>query len=133
MVYKCSGDLNQRKIDDSTEFEVKHRGVWKKFIPAQERRNFLTSMHNFKMIALSKEMNIIWPNISADIFYLVGGTSDALSVLVESVIAHCITKSMIRRVDKDGYIASSYERGDYILYLLLLYFLHIHSFIMMLN
>jgi hypothetical protein len=88
VVYKCSGDLNQRRIDYSTEFEVKHRWIWKKFIPAQERRNFLISMHNFKMIALSKEMNIIWPNISADIFYLVGGTSDALSVSEESVLAH---------------------------------------------
>jgi hypothetical protein len=94
VVYKCSGDLNQRRIDYSTEFEVKHRWIWKKFIPAQERRNFLTSIHNFKhygyakMIALSKEINIIWPNISADIFYLVGGTSDALSVSEESVLAH---------------------------------------------
>ena len=94
MVYKCSGDLNQRRIDDSTEFEVKHRGVWKKFIPAQEKRNFLTSKHNFKhydyskMTALAKEMNIIWSYISADIFYLVGGKSDALSISEESVLAH---------------------------------------------
>jgi hypothetical protein len=62
-----------RNIEGTSDYEVLHKGVWKRYVFAENRRSFLTAMHSAnhfgysKMINGFKEMKVTWLGISQDI------------------------------------------------------------------
>jgi hypothetical protein len=74
-----------RNKEGKDSFEVIHKGTWKDFIPAADRRNYLNSLHSSfhygynKMITEASNANFTWPGISEDIKLFLSDCSCALS------------------------------------------------------
>jgi len=93
------------RMSDEKAIEVSHKGNWKKFPPAQDRRPLLfswqTRLHRgyAHMLKAVEDMNVTWPNISEDIRECVGDCGCAMfKTIVENVRSGKHLKQLYLRI-----------------------------------